>query len=57
MHSKRLITGLLAAPPLLIAFIYAGGVWLTILVTAAALVAFMEYNRIVYSPWKRSLPG
>ena len=56
MHSKRLITGLLAAP-LLIAFIYVGGIWLTILVTAAALVAFMEYNRIVYSPWKRTLPG
>jgi phosphatidate cytidylyltransferase len=56
MHSKRLITGLIAAPPL-IAVIYAGGIWLTILVTAAALVAFMEYNRIVYSSVKRSLPG
>ena len=56
MHSKRLITGLIAAP-LLIAVIYAGGIWLTIVVTAAALVACMEYNRIAYSPWKHLLPG
>ncbi len=56
MHSKRLITGLIAAP-LLIAVIYAGGIWLTIVLTAAALVAGMEYNRMAYSPWKHSLPG
>ena len=56
MHSKRLITGLLAAP-LLIAVIYAGGLWLTLFVAAAALVALMEYNRIAYATWPHSLPG
>ena len=56
MHLKRWITGLLALP-LLIFIIYAGGMWLTVLVAAASLAALLEYNRIVYHAWKRALPG
>ena len=56
MHLKRWITGLLALP-LLITILYAGGLWLTLLVAAAALAAFMEYNRIVYHAWQTPLPG
>jgi phosphatidate cytidylyltransferase len=56
MHLKRWITGLLALP-LLISIIYAGGLWLTLLVAAAALAALLEYDRIVYAKWERALPG
>ncbi len=56
MHLKRWITGLLALP-LLIFIIHAGGLWLTLLVAAAALAALLEYNRIVYSAWSSTLPG
>ncbi len=56
MHLKRWITGLLALP-LLVYILHAGGLWLTLLVAAAALAALLEYNRIVYHAWKRALPG
>jgi phosphatidate cytidylyltransferase len=56
MHLKRWITGLLALP-FLIYILYAGGLWLTLLVTAAALAALLEYDRIVYAAWQRTLPG
>ncbi len=56
MHLKRWITGLLALP-LLIYILYAGGLWLTLLVAAAALAALLEYNRIVYHAWQTALPG
>ncbi len=56
MHLKRWITGLLALP-ILIYIIYAGGLWLTILVAAASLAALLEYNRIVYHAWNTALPG
>ncbi|MGD8243380.1 MAG: phosphatidate cytidylyltransferase [Desulfobacterales bacterium] len=56
MHLKRWITGLVALP-LLIAILYTGGLWLTLLVAAAALAALLEYNRIVYHQWDRTLPG
>jgi phosphatidate cytidylyltransferase len=56
MHLNRWITGLLALP-VLISIIYAGGLWLTLLVAAAALAALLEYDRIVYAAWGRALPG
>ena len=56
MHLKRWITGLLALP-ILISIIYAGGIWLTLLVAAASLAALLEYNRIVYHAWNSALPG
>ncbi|MGD8990990.1 MAG: phosphatidate cytidylyltransferase [Desulfobacterales bacterium] len=49
MHLKRWITGLIALP-ILIFLVYTGGMAFTLLVSAAAVVALWEYNRIVLDP-------
>lgn len=46
MHKKRWITGLVALPFLLF-FIHQGGIWLFVLVTAAAELGLWEYYRIM----------
>ena len=46
MHLKRWITGL-AALPFLIFLVYKGGVFFSVLVSAASLVALWEYYRMV----------
>jgi phosphatidate cytidylyltransferase len=46
MHTKRWITGLVALP-FLIFFIHQGGIWLFVLVAAAAELGLWEYYRII----------
>ena len=48
MHLKRWITGLIALP-FLIFLVYQGGVFFTILISIAGLVALWEYYRLVFS--------
>ena len=56
MHLKRWITGLLLLP-VLVYILYRGGVLFAVLIAAAGLVALLEYYRIVYHAWQKTLPG
>jgi phosphatidate cytidylyltransferase len=54
MHLKRWITGLIALP-FLIFLVYKGGVFFTILISVAGLVALWEYYRIVFNTEARPI--
>ena len=56
MHTKRWITGLVALP-FLIYFIYRGGLWLFLLVSAAGLLGLWEYYRIILKAEERIASG
>ena len=56
MHLKRWITGL-AALPFLIFLVYKGGVFFSVLVSAASLVALWEYYRMVLNAKTHPLSG
>lgn len=54
MNLKRWITGLVALP-FLVFFVYSGGMWFGLLVTAAAGLGVWEYFRIVLKPEEKIL--
>ncbi len=54
MNLKRWITGLVAVP-FLVFFVFSGGTWFWLLVTAAAGLGLWEYFRIVLKPEERIL--
>lgn len=54
MHLKRWITGLIALP-FLIFLVYRGGVFFTILISVAGLVALWEYYRLVFDDETRPI--
>ena len=56
MHLKRWITGLLLLPAL-IYILYHGGIIFAVLIGVVGLVAMLEYYRIVYHAWQKTLPG
>ena len=56
MHLKRWITGLLLLP-VLVYILYRGGILFALLIAAAGLMAMLEYYRIVYHAWQKTLPG
>ena len=56
MHLKRWITGLLLLP-VLVYILYRGGLLFALLIGAAGLVAMLEYDRIAYHAWQKTLPG
>ncbi len=56
MHLKRWITGLIALP-ILIFLIYKGGAAFCLLISAAAVTALWEYNRIVLDDALASVSG
>ena len=56
MHLKRWITGLLLLP-VLIYILYRGGFLFALLIGAAGLAAMLEYYRIAYHAWQKTLPG
>lgn len=56
MHKKRWITGLVAVP-FLVFFIQQGGVWLFLLVVAAAELGLWEYYRIILGKGERIFSG
>jgi phosphatidate cytidylyltransferase len=55
MHLKRWITGLLLLPAL-IYILYHGGIIFAVLIGVVGLVAMLEYYRIVYHTWQKTLP-
>jgi phosphatidate cytidylyltransferase len=56
MHLKRWVTGLLLLP-VLIYILYLGGSLFALLIGLAGLVAMLEYYRIAYHAWQKTLPG
>jgi phosphatidate cytidylyltransferase len=56
MHLKRWVTGLLLLP-VLIYILYHGGLLFALLIGLAGLVAMLEYYRIAYHAWQKTLPG
>jgi phosphatidate cytidylyltransferase len=56
MHLKRWITGLLLLP-VLVYILYRGGLPFVLLIGVAGLVAMLEYDRIAYHAWQKTLPG